>query len=176
MNIRIYGIVARFATPKALLAALRGVRDADYRQIEVNTPFSVDGVEEFLPGRPAPIARVMLAAALAGAGGGYFLQWFAARDYPLNVGGRPLHSWPAFVPVTFELTVLAAAVAGVFALLWLIQLPRLDHPIFHASGIERATQDRFFLCVRADDPRFETTAVRRLLERLEAETIEEVLI
>jgi hypothetical protein len=116
----------------------------------------------------------MLVAGLVGGTGGYFLQWYATRDFPLNVGGRPVHSWPAFVPATFELTVLTASIVGVLALLWLAGLPRLHHPIFAATGIERATQDRFFLCVCADDPLFGARDLATLLTRAGAEFVEEV--
>jgi hypothetical protein len=169
-----YGTVARFATPEKFRAALRELRSAGYTHLEANLPFALEGLEELLPGRPTPIARIVLIAGLLGGGGGYFLQWYATRDFPLNVGGRPIHSWPAFVPVTFELTVLTASIVGVLALLWLAGLPRLHHPIFAATGIERATQDRFFLCVRADDPRFNARDLATRLTRAGAEFVEEV--
>jgi hypothetical protein len=169
-----YGIVARFATPEKFRAALAALREAGYTRIEANLPFAVEGLEELLPVPPTPIAGIMLVAAFVGGSGGYFLQWYATRDFPLNVGGRPLHSWPAFVPVTFELTVLTASIVGVLALLWLAGLPRLHHPIFAATGIERATQDRFFLCVRADDPLFGARDLAALLTRIGAEFVEEV--
>jgi hypothetical protein len=174
MNAELHGIVAGFSAPGNFLHALREVRRAGYSAVEVNVPFAVEGMEEWLPGPPTPIARFVLAGALTGAAGGYFLQWYAARDYPLNVGGRPLHSWPSFIPVTFELTVLTAALAGVAGLLWLTRLPRLDHPLFTLPEFARATQDRYFLGVRADDPRFEAERVRTFLAALHPETIAEV--
>lgn len=176
MSRELYGTVARFTTPEEFRAALRDLRAAGYTRLEANLPFAVGGLEELLPGRPTPIARIVLAAGLVGGGGGYFLQWYATRDFPLNVGGRPIHSWPAFVPVTFELVVLTASIVGVLAVLWLTRLPRLDHPIFGATGIERATQDRFFLCVRADDPLFDAGELAARLARAGAEFVEEVTI
>jgi len=170
----LHGLTAGFVTPDDFLRALRALREAGYARIEVNVPFAVEGMDELLPGPPTPIARVVLAAGVVGGSGAYFLQWYAARDYAINVGGRPLHSWPAFVPVTFELTVLTAAVVGVGALLWLCGLPRLDWPQFQLAGFARATQDRFFVTVRADDPRFVAATVRAWFERLGAESIEEV--
>lgn len=169
-----HGVVASFDDPHAFIAALGKLRDAGYTRIEANVPFGVEAMGDLLPGKPTPIARIVLAGGIVGGLAGYFLQWYAARDYPLNVGGRPLNSWPAFVPVTFELMVLVAALAGVAGLLWLCGLPRLDHPIFNATGIERASQDRFFLCVRSDDPRFDAPAVNAMLRKLEAVTCEEV--
>jgi hypothetical protein len=170
----LHGVVAVFPTPGEFLTALRRVRESGYSAVEVNVPFAVEGMDEWLPGRPTPVAAVVLAAGLIGGAGAYFLQWYAARDYPLNAGSRPLHSWPAFVPVTFELTVLAAALAGVAALLWLCRLPRLDHPLFAMTGFARASQDRYFLGVRADDPHFHAGRVRALLESFAPEALEEV--
>lgn len=120
------------------------------------------------------MAWIMLLAGIAGAGGGFFLQWYAARDYPLNVGGRPLNSWPAFVPITFELTVLTAALVGVLTLLCLAGLPRLHHPVFADPRFKRASQDRFFICIRADDPLYANEDVRRTLAASHPESIAEV--
>jgi hypothetical protein len=173
-DVELHGIVAMFATPDAFLGALRRAREGGFSALEVNVPFAVGGMDELLPGRRTPMAGVVLAGGLLGAGGGYLMQWFAARDYALNVGGRPLHSWPAFVPVTFELGVLCASLAGVGALLWLCRLPRLDYPMFRWAEFARASQDRFFVCIRADDPRFDTDAARELFKRVGAEWIEEV--
>jgi hypothetical protein len=131
-------------------------------------------MDEELPGRPTPMARIVLTGALLGAGGGYFMQWFATRDYAFNVGGRPLHSWPAFVPITFELAVLTAALVGVAGLLWLARLPRLDHPLFHVPEFSRASQDRYFLTIQASDPHFQLAQVHNLLASLHPEKITEV--
>jgi ActD protein len=168
------GLIARFATPDALLAAARHVRAAGYTRLDAYVPYGVDGLEEALPGKPTPIGWIMFAAGVVGAGGAYFMQWFAARDYPLNVGGRPLHSWPAFVPVTFELTVLTSAIVGVIALCWLCGFPRLHHPLFAVPGFERASQDRFFLRIGADDPLFRARETRAILAGFAPESIEEV--
>ena len=174
MNADSHGIVASFTESHDFIKALRRLRDAGYTQIEANVPFAVEDLSELLPGKPTPIACIVLIAGIIGGTAGYFLQWYAAHDYPLNIGGRPLNSWPAFVPVTFELTVLTAAVVGVAALLWLCGLPRLDHPIFGATGFERASQDRFFLCVNSDDPKFDADDVSAVFRKLKPETCEEV--
>ena len=173
MSRELYGLVATFASPESFLRGLRAVRENGYSDVEANVPFAVEGMDEWLPGRPTPIARVVLAAALAGAGFGYFLQWYAVHDYPINVGGRPLNSWPAFIPVTFELTVLFSALAGVAALLWLTGLPRLHHAFFQFRDYERASQDRFIVCLRSQDPRFDLTRVRELFGTLGAESVTE---
>ena len=122
--------------------------------------------------------RVPLVALLGGLAGGvgvYFLQWYTAVvDYPIDVGGRPLHSWPAFIPATFELTILGAALAAFFGLLVLSGLPQLHHPMFDAQAFDLASTDRFFVGVRASDPAFDREAARRFLEALDAIAIIEV--
>lgn len=174
MSGEVHGLVAAFTEPEELLTALRRARQVGYTWMETYTPFPLDELEELLPGRPSPVPWIMFAAGVIGASGGYFMEWYAARDYPLNVGGRPLHSWPAFVPVTFELMVLTAALVGVAAFFCLARFPRLHHPMFSAANFRRASQDRFFLCIRAGDPRFDPAATRTFLRGLQPETIEEV--
>lgn len=169
-----HGLAAEFAEAETFLAALRHLRELGYTRIEAYLPYPLEGVDEALAHPRTPMATIMLVAGLAGGAGAYFMQWFAAHDYAYNVGGRPLHSWPSFVPVTFELTVLTAAIVGVLALLALARLPRLDHPMFGVRDFGRASQDRFFLCVRADDPRYETALTRAVLDGLGPEAVEEV--
>ncbi|HWA87739.1 MAG TPA: DUF3341 domain-containing protein [Opitutus sp.] len=168
------GLIARFESPDAFLAALRRVHDAGYTRLEAFAPYPVEGMDELLRLPPTPVAWIMGAAAIAGSSGAYGLQYWATHDYPINVGGRPLHSWPAFIPITFELTVLTVSITGVVALLWLCGLPRLHHAVFHVRGFEHASQDRFFLRIRAEDPRFDTEKTRALLAATDPEAIEEV--
>ncbi|HVS50827.1 MAG TPA: DUF3341 domain-containing protein [Opitutaceae bacterium] len=174
MNVSPRRILAEFAAHEALVGALRRLRDERYSHLEVYTPFPSDAIDELLPGKSTRIGWLMLAGGIVGGSGAYFLQWFAARDYAYNAGGRPLHSWPAFVPVTFELTVLTAALVGFASLLWLARLPRLDHPVFDAPEFRRASQDRFFLAVRTDDPRLTSVGVEPLLRECGAVSIQEV--
>ena len=169
-----YGVAARFANAEALAGALRSLRTAGYTRLEAYAPRPLEEVEQLLPRHRSPVPGVMLAAGAAGAAGAFLLQVWASYDYPLNVAGRPLFSWPAFVPVTFELTVLSAAFAGLVALLVIAQLPRLDHPMFNVSTFARASQDAYFVCVRGDDPRFDGGAVRALLHDAGGVEIEEV--
>jgi hypothetical protein len=145
-----YGIMAAFDSAESYLTALRELQAAGFLRIETFTPYDVEAEEAVVRRRPTPMGSIMLTAGLIGGAGAFFMQWYAARDYWLNVGGRPVDSWPAFVPVTFELTVLTAALVGVAALLWLSGLPRLDHPVFSDPRFRRASQDRFFVCVRVD--------------------------
>ncbi len=169
-----YGLMAEFGEAGALLRAARRARAEGYRQIEAYTPFPVEGLAEIVGGRRNRIPLFALAGGLLGGAGGYLLQWYTAViDYPINSGGRPLHSWPAFIPTTFELTVLGAALAAFFGMLVLNGLPRFYHPVFNAPRFD-LSRDRFFLCVRAEDDRFEPAATRIFLETLGPVDIVEV--
>jgi hypothetical protein len=172
MKAPIYGLLAAFASEASFRTALRRLREAGCRHLEAYTPYPVEpGV---LPGATTPLAWIMLLAGVTGAAGGFFLQWFAARDYPLNVGGRPLNSWPAFIPVTFELTVLTAALVGVSAFFCLAGFPHLHHPVLTDPRFKRASQDRFFICLRADDPLYADENIRRVLADARPESVAEV--
>lgn len=173
MKPRIHGLLAAFSSEASCRSAMRGLREAGLDRLDAYTPYPVE--PGLFPDSKTPIAPIMLMAAVTGACGGFFLQWFAARDYPINVGGRPINSWPAFVPVTFELAVLTSALVGVAAFLCLAGLPRLHHPVFSDPRFKRASQDRFFICVRADDPLYGSEAVRRALAAAKPESVEEML-
>ncbi len=172
MNPPIHGLLAAFAAEKPFRRALRDLRAAGCVRLEAYTPYPVEPC--VLPDATTPMAWIMLLAGAAGASGGFFLQWYAAHDYPLNVGGRPLNSWPAFIPITFELTVLTAALVGVFTFFCLARFPRLHHPVFSDPRFKRASQDRFFICLLADDPLYENEMVRRALMDAQPESIAEV--
>lgn len=163
-----WGLMAEFATADALLAAAQHVRAAGYRHVEAYSPFPVEGLAETLGYERTPIPAWTFLGALAGGAGGYFMQWYAAVvDYPVNIAGRPLHSWPMFVPLTFELAVLGGAFAAVLAFLVASGLPRLRHPLFASRDFDLATRNRFFLCLRSDDPAFEPQQSRALLQELQ---------
>ena len=168
-----YGIMAAFSTEEAFLEALASVRSDGHRSVETFTPYAVEGEEGVAPKSRSPVALVMLVAGIIGGVSAYFMQWYATRDYWLNVGGRPVYSWPAFIPVTFELTVLSAALAGAASLIWLAGLPRLDHPVFSDPRFRRASQDRFFICIRADEHSRSRIAMESLL-KTNPESAEEV--
>lgn len=171
---RTYGLVARFDSAEALTAALRRLRHEGYEQLEAFAPRPLEEAHALLPHRRSPVPAVMLVGGAAGAASALFLQAWASTDYPLNVASRPLFSWPAFVPVAFELTVLAAAFAGLLAFLVMSGLPRLDHPAFAHNAFPRASQDGFFVCVPTTDRRFHPQATRELLRTVGATEIEEV--
>jgi hypothetical protein len=160
-----YGLMAEFDSADAVLAAARRVRAAGYTRVEAYTPFMVEGLAEEVGQKHPRVALATLLGAIAGAAGGYFMCWYAnVLSYPLNIGGRPHNSWPAWIPLTFELGVLGASLTGTVTMLVANGLPRLHHPVFDATGFERASQDRFFLCVEAADPRFECSATRLVLQ------------
>lgn len=167
-------ILAEFASHERIVAALRRLRADGYTHIEVYTPFPSDEIDELLPGKPTPMGWIMLVGGLLGGSGAYFMEWYAAHDFAYNVGGRPLHSWPSFIPITFELTVLTSALVGFFSLWWLCRLPRLDHAVFNSPRFIRASQDRFFVAVRTTDPRLTSVGVEPLLRDAGAVSIEEV--
>lgn len=174
MSGSLYALVAEFAGPEALLDAARRTVPR-YRAVDAYAPYSVDGLAEALGFEASRVPLIALLGGLAGGIGAYFLQWYSAVvDYPINSGGRPLHSWPAFVPPTFELTVLGAALA-VFVGLWVLcGLPRLHHPIFNAPEFDLASRNRFFLAVRADDAEFDAKRTRAFLDALEPLRVIEV--
>jgi hypothetical protein len=171
----IHGLLAEFAEDSSLLDATRRAYADGYRRMDAYSPFPVEGLAEALGRRRSVIPLWVLSGGLVGATGGYFLQWYASViDYPLNVGGRPLNSWPQFVPITFELTVLIAALSGVLGMLILNRLPQPYHPVFNAAPFTRASVDRFFLCIEASDPKFDPEQTRRFLETLSPDRITEV--
>jgi hypothetical protein len=164
---RPWGLVAEFDSPVALVAAATQVRGAGYRRIDAHVPFAVEGLPEALGFRRTWIPFLVLCGSLFGAAGGFFVQWYAmAIWYPLNVGGRPLDSWPLFIPITFELAVLVGGLTAFVGMLALNRLPMPYHPLFNVPSFARATQDRFFLSVDARDPRFDRRATAELLRSL----------
>ena len=174
-TVPLYGLVAAFTTPEELLEATRRARRAGYRHMEAYTPFPVEGLAEALDFQRTHLPLVVLLGGLVGGVGGYALQyWINVVDYPLNVGGRPLHSWPAFIPVTFELTILVAALAAVLGMLALNGLPMPYHPLFNVPRFASVTRDGFFLCIEARDPKFDRIETRRFLEDLAACEVAEV--
>jgi hypothetical protein len=171
----LYGVLAEFRSAEALLAAARKAREVGYTRIEAYAPFPVEGLAEATGFRRNWIAAIVLAGGVVGGIGGYFMQWYSAViSYPINSGGRPAHSWPAFIPATFELTILIAALAGVAGMLVLNGLPELHHPLFNVREFDLASRNRFFLCLRAGEPKFAQDTALTFLRGLEPVGVWEV--
>jgi len=172
---KVYGIMAEFDSVNALLDAANRTREAGYKKIDAYSPFPVEGLAEAVGFDRDEVPLVVLIGALIGGLTGYLMQyWISVVSYPVNVGGKPYHSWPAFIVVTFEMTILFAGIAAVLGMLALNGLPMPYHPVFNVPRFAFATKDRFFLIVFSSDPKYNPTAVRRLLESLGPRSISEV--
>ena len=171
----LYGVMAELPDEKALLAAAQEAREAGWDGIEAYSPFPIEGLDEAVDARRTRLPLYVLLGGIFGGVGGYFLQWYSAViSFPINVGGRPLNSWPEFIPVTFEMTVLFAAFAAVIGMIVGNGLPRLRHPLFEAPHFDLATRNRFFLCLRGDGARFDESRARDFLESLKPMRVIEV--
>jgi hypothetical protein len=171
----IYGIIAEFLSPEAVVHAAERAHEYGYRHMDAYSPLPVDGLAEAIGFRKNRIATVVFCGGLLGGFTGYFMQWYSAVvSYPIDVGGRPLHSWPSFIPITFEMTILFAALAAIFGMLGLNGLPRPHHPVFNVPGFALASRSRFFLCIQAKDPLFDRKATREFLETLQPREVSDV--
>ena len=171
----IYGLLAEFAGPNELIAAARRAHEEGYTHLDAYTPYPIEEVAEALHMHDNRLPKLVLAGGIFGGLGGYALQYYVSViAYPTNIGGRPLHSWPMFIPVTFETTILAAALTAVLGMLALNGLPMPYHPVFNVPRFALSTRDRFFLCIEATDPLFDREHTRRFLERLVPRQVSEV--
>lgn len=165
---KLYGVMAQFDSPSHLVAAARETYEAGYRQINGYSPFPIEELDEAIGFKRTTLPLIVLAGGILGALGGFFMQyWMEVIDYPIIVGGKPFNSWPAFIPITFECTVLVAAFAAVFGMLALNKLPQPYHPVFNAASFALATRDSFFLVIEAKDPKFNRDEAVRFLKTLE---------
>jgi Alternative complex III, ActD subunit len=170
----IYGLMAEFKTHEELMYAAEKAHQQGYCKMDAYTPFPIEGLAEAL-GKKTRLPLIVLIGGIIGGLSAYFMEWDAnIISYPINIGGRPLNSWPSFIPITFELTVLAASLTAFFFSLGLNGLPRPYHPVFNVPEFERASQDRFFLCIEADDKIFHPERTREFLQTLDPLMIAEV--
>lgn len=166
-NSSVYGVMAEFETPEELIAATERARDAGYKAMDAYTPFPVEGMSEALAIRDKKVPLIMLLGGLFGCVAGFSFQYYCmVLAYPVNIGGRPLLSWPLYIPVTFEFTIFCAAFSGIFGMLILNGLPQPYHPVFNAPNFERASSDRFFLCIEATDPKFDVAGTQEFMQTL----------
>jgi hypothetical protein len=173
----LFGILAEFEEGEALVEAANQAYEAGYRQLDAYTPFPVHGLSDALrlDRQRNWVPYLVLFGAIFGGLAGYLLQYYtSAISYPINIGGRPLNSWPAFMVITFEGAVLMAALAGVVGMLLLNKLPMPYHPLFSVPRFELASRDRFFLCVMGTDPKFEAKETKAFLESLKPNTVQAV--
>jgi hypothetical protein len=168
----VYGMLAEFDSPEALLAAAREARDAGYHQLDTFTPYPVEGLSQILGLARPRISRVGLIGGFGGAAVALLMQFYVNYDYPLDVGGRPVYAISAFAVVTFELTILFSALSMIIAMLWQNGLPRLNYPVFAARRFHLASKDRFFLCIEGDDAELERQKTAAFLKRAGALSVE----
>jgi hypothetical protein len=156
--------MAEFDGPNELVAAARRAHEEGYRRMDAYTPIPIEELAEALGFHRNRLPLIVLIGGIVGCLGGYLLQYYVSViAYPLNIGGRPLHSWPSFIPVTFETTVLVAALSAVLGMLALNGLPTPYHPVFNVARFKLATRDRFFLCIESADAKFDGERTRSFL-------------
>ena len=171
----IYGLMAEFSTPHDVVAAAHKVHAAGYRKVDAYSPYPMEELSEALDFHHSPLPKLVLAGGIVGGLAGYALQYYTAViDYPLNIGGRPLHSWVSFIPATFETTILGAALVAVLGMLALNGLPEPYHPVFNVPSFALASRDRFFICIEATDPKYDHDDTWRFLVSLGARAVSEV--
>ena len=172
---KLYGVMAEFDNPTHLVAAARRTYEAGYRRINGYSPFPIEELSEAIGFRRTALPLIVLIGGILGGLGGFFMQyWMEVIDYPLNVGGKPFNSWPAFIPITFETTVLFAAFAAVFGMLALNKLPQPYHPVFNAPNFALATRDSYFLVIEASDQKFEHDQVMSFMRDLSPKDVLDV--
>ena len=171
----IYGLMAEFGSPEDLLAGAHKAHEAGYRRMDAFTPLPIEGLSEAVGFHGTKLPIIVLIGGILGGSTGFGMQYYAnVIGFPLNIGGKPYLSWPAFIPITFELTILGAALSAVFGLLALNGLPTPYHPVFNVPHFELASRDRFFLCIKARDPKFDLEKTKAFLAGLNARRVSEI--
>jgi Protein of unknown function (DUF3341) len=171
----IHGLMAEFSTAEALIEAAHKVHAAGFHHVDAYSPYPIEELSEALGLERSKLPKIVLAGGLTGMAAGYGLQyWSQVLEYPMNIGGRPFHSWPAFIVPTFEMTILFAALSAVVGMFALNGLPQPYHPVFNVPSFARASRDRYFLVIEAHDPKFDLEETRRFLLDLHASEVSEV--
>lgn len=171
----LYGVMAEFDNPTDLVSAARQTYEAGYRRINGYSPYPIEELWEAIGFHRTGLPIIVFIGGLLGGIGGFLMQYYlSVYEYPLNVGGKPLNSWPAFIPITFECTILMAALAAVFGMLALNKLPQPYHPVFNAPNFDLATRDHFFLVIEANDPKFEHGEVVNFMRGLKPKNVSDV--
>ena len=170
-----YGIMAEFNDPQSLLDAANAAREAGYKELDAYSPFPIHGLSDAIGFGRTKLSAVVLVMGILGGLGGFFMCWYANTvTYPLNIGGKPFSPWPAWVPITFECTILLAAFGAVFGMLALNGLPMPYHPVFNVKRFENASRDRFFLVIQSRDPKFDADAVYKFMDTLQPREVVDV--
>ena len=170
-----YGVMAEFDSAQALVHAAKRTSEAGYQKIDAYSPFPIEGLAEAIGFHHDEVPLVVLIGAIIGGLSGYLMQWWmSAVDYPLNIGGKPPHSWPAFIVITFEMTILFGGISAVLGMLALNGLPMPYHPVFNVPRFVFASKDRFFLIIFSSDKKYDPVATRKFLEGLDARSVSEV--
>jgi len=171
----LHGMMAEFASAEDLVSAAHRTREAGYRDVDAYSPFPVHGMDEALALPKSPVPLLVLIGALAGTALGFGLEyWVSVLEYPLMVGGKPFFSWPAFVPVAYETTILLGGLTAAISMLIINGLPMPYHPVFNVERFSHAMTDRFFLCIEATDPKFNREETKKFLEGLHPYQVSEV--
>lgn len=171
----IYGVTAEFDNPTSLVSAARAAHEKGYRKLDAYSPFPIEELSDVLHLHKNKLPLIVLLGGIVGGLSGYLLQYYVTvLEFPINIGGRPLHSWPAYIIITFEMTVLFAAISAVLGLLGLCGLPMPYHPLFNVPRFATASRNRFFLCIEATDPLFDRANTAAFLETLDPREVSEV--
>lgn len=171
----LYGLMAEFDNPDQLIHACEAAHHEGYRKMDAYSPLPIEELHHAMHLPNTPLPKFVLVGGLMGMAGGMgLLQWISFIAYPLNIGGRPLNSWPSFIPITFETTVLLAGLTTLVTLIMLCGLPMPYHPVFNVPRFKRASRDKFFLCIEAEDPRFDLQRTKEFLQTLRPFEVSEV--